>query len=208
MADQNALPIGVLISGSGTNLQAIIDSIAAGDLNVRIVKVLSSRPDAYGLQRAEAAGIPAVALCRDDYEDTHVANERIVREFQDAGAEYLVMAGYMRMIGEEVLDAFPDRVLNLHPALLPSFPGAHGIQDAYDAGVKVTGVTVHFANAVYDEGPIIAQRAVPVLEGDSVEDLEARIHEAEYEIYPWVLAHLAAGDISITSDRKVHIAHA
>ena len=208
MADAKPLPIGVLISGGGTNLQAIIDAIAAGDLNVRIVKVLSSRPDAYGLERAAAAGIPAVALSRDDYADAHAANARIVQEFKDAGAEYLVMAGYMRMIGAEVLDAFPDRVLNLHPALLPSFPGAHGIQDAYDAGVKVTGVTVHFANAAYDEGPIIAQRAVPVREGESVEELEARIHEAEYEIYPWVLAHLAAGDITITPDRKVVVAHA
>ena len=142
-----------------------------------------------------------------DYEDVHEANARIAKEFKDAGAEYLVMAGYMRMIGEEVLDAFPDRVLNLHPALLPSFPGAHGIQDAYDAGVKVTGVTVHFANAVYDEGPSIAQRAVPVREGESVGDLEARIHAAEYEIYPWVLKHLAAGDITVTEDRKVFIAN-
>lgn len=203
----NPLPIGVLISGGGTNLQAIIDCIAAGELNVSIVKVLSSRSDAYGLERAAAAGIPTVAFTRDDYADVHEANARIAKEFKDAGAEYLVMAGYMRMIGEEVLDAFPDRVLNLHPALLPSFPGAHGIQDAYDAGVKVTGVTVHFANAVYDEGPIIAQRAVPVLEGEPIEDLEARIHEAEYEIYPWVLKHLAAGDISITPERKVFIAN-
>lgn len=208
MTDTAPLPIGVLISGGGTNLQAIIDRIQAGELNVEIVKVLSSRPDAYGLERAKAAGIPTVALCRDDYEDVHAANERIAQEFVDAGAQYLVMAGYMRMIGTEVLDAFPDRVLNLHPALLPSFPGAHGIQDAYDAGVKVAGVTVHFANAVYDEGPIIAQRAIPVHEDETLEELEARIHEVEYEIYPWVLGHLAAGDITITPERKVHIANA
>lgn len=208
MTYDTALPIGVLISGSGTNLQAIIDAISAGTLNVRIVKVLSSRPDAYGLKRAEAAGIPTVAFTRDDYADTHAANARIAQEFMEAGAEYLVMAGYMRMIGEEVLDAFPDRVLNLHPALLPSFPGAHGIQDAFDAGVKITGVTVHFANAAYDEGPIIAQRAVPVREGETVDELEVRIHEAEYEIYPWVLQHLAAGDISLTAERKVVIRNA
>lgn len=208
MQQVDALPIGVLISGGGTNLQAIIDCIESGNLNVRIVKVLSSRPDAYGLQRAEAAGIPTVALNREVYADAHAANERIAQEFKDAGAEYLVMAGYMRMIGPEVLDAFPDKVINLHPALLPSFPGAHGIQDAYNAGVKVTGVTVHFANAVYDEGPIIAQRAVPIHEGESIESLEERIHETEYQIYPWVLQHLAAGDITITPDRKVHIANA
>ena len=208
MAQSSPLPIGVLISGSGTNLQAIIDAIAHDGLNVRIVKVISSRPDAYGLKRAAAAGIPTVSLSREAYEDAPAANAFIAQQFLEAGAEYLVMAGYMRIIGPEVLQAFPDRVLNLHPALLPSFPGAHGIQDAFDAGVKITGVTVHFANEVYDQGPIIAQRAVAVREGETVEELEARIHEAEYELYPWVLGHLAAGDISVTPERKVVIAHA
>lgn len=118
------------------------------------------------------------------------------------------MAGYMRMLGEEVLDTFPDRVINLHPALLPSFRGAHAIQDAFDFGVKVTGVTVHFANAEYDKGPIIAQRAVEVREDDTAETLEERIHQAEHELYPWVLRHLAAGDITVTPERKVRIAHA
>ncbi|MDO4890382.1 MAG: phosphoribosylglycinamide formyltransferase, partial [Coriobacteriaceae bacterium] len=135
------LKIGVLISGSGTNLQAIIDAIAAGKVNAQIVKVLSSRPDAYGLKRAEEAGIPTVALNRDVYKNAGAANKMIADEMLEAGAEYLVMAGYMRMVGAAVLDAFPDRVVNLHPALLPSFVGAHAIQDAFDAGVKVTGVT-------------------------------------------------------------------
>lgn len=202
------LKIGVLISGSGTNLQAIIDEIAAGRLNVEVVKVISSRPDAFGLKRAAEAGIPTVSLNRDVYVDRAVADSLIVSEFRSAGAEYVVMAGYMRMLGPIVLDAFPDRVLNLHPALLPSFKGAHAIQDAFDAGVKVTGVTVHFANAEYDKGPIVAQRAVPVREDDTVDTLEARIHEVEHELYPWVLAHLAAGDITVSSDRKVHIANA
>lgn len=202
------LKIGVLISGSGTNLQKIIDEIAAGALNLEIVLVISSRPDAYGLQRAADAGIPTMSLNRELYADASVANEVIATEMKRAGAEYIVMAGYMRLIGEAVFAAYPDRVINLHPALLPSFPGAHGIQDAFEAGVKVTGVTVHFANEVYDEGPIIAQRAVPVLESDTLESLEERIHAAEYEIYPWVLRHLAAGDISITPQRTVHIANA
>ena len=201
------LKIGVLISGGGTNLQAIIDEIAAGALDVEIVLVLSSRPDAFGLQRAESAGIRAVALNRGVY-DAGEADATIVSEMKSAGAEYIVMAGYMRMIGPEVLAAYPNKVINLHPALLPSFPGAHGIQDAFDAGVKVTGVTVHFANAEYDKGPIIAQRAVPVRESDTVESLEERIHATEYEIYPWVLGHLAAGDISLAEDGRVHIAHA
>jgi phosphoribosylglycinamide formyltransferase-1 len=176
------LKIGVLISGSGTNLQAIVDAIAAGKVNAQVVKVLSSRPDAFGLQRAENAGIPVVALNRDVYADASAANARIVQEMKDAGAEYLVMAGYMRMVGSEVLDAYPDRVVNLHPALLPSFVGAHAIRDAFEAGVKVTGVTVHFANAEYDKGPIIAQKAVRVKEGDTLEKYaieEAREYEAE-----------------------------
>ncbi len=202
------LKIGVLISGSGTNLQAIIDAIAHDGLNVEIVKVLSSRPDAYGLERARAAGIPTVALDRSVYADAAAADERIAREFASAGAEYLVMAGYMRMLGPVVLGTFEDRVLNLHPALLPSFKGAHAIRDAFEFGVKVTGVTVHLANAEYDKGPIIAQRAVPVAEDDTLDALEARIHETEHELYPWVLAHLAAGDIALDEHRKVHIAHA
>lgn len=200
------LNIGVLISGSGTNLQAIIDQIADGNLNCRIVKVISSRPDAYGLQRAQKAGIPTVALNRDTYADPIAADERIAFEMREAGAEYIVMAGYMRMLRDPMLNAFPDRILNLHPALLPSFKGAHAIQDAYDAGVKLTGVTVHFANAEYDKGPIVAQRAVPILEGDSVEDLEERIHAVEHELYPEVLRILASGSVAVGEDRKVHIA--
>ena len=200
------LKIGVLISGSGTNLQAIIDAIAAGKVNAQIVKVLSSRPDAYGLQRAEAAGIPTVALNREVYADAHAANQRIADEMLSAGAEYLVMAGYMRMVGEEVLDAFPDRVVNLHPALLPSFVGAHAIQDAFDAGVKVTGVTVHFANAEYDKGPIIAQKAVRVKEGDTVDTLEARIHKAEHKLYPKVVGWIADGRVSVDENRHVVVA--
>ena len=147
------LKIGVLLSGSGTNLQAIIDAVRDDGLPVDIVKVISSRPDAYGIERARAAGIPAVALNRDVYADPLAADARIVEELRAAGAEYVAMAGYMRKLTPVMLDAFPDRVLNLHPALLPSFKGAHAIRDAYEAGVKVTGVTVHFANEDYDKGP-------------------------------------------------------
>ena len=116
------------------------------------------------------------------------------------------MAGYMRKVTDAILDAFPDRVVNLHPALLPAFKGAHAIQDAFDAGVKVTGVTVHFANAEYDKGPIIAQRAVVVAEGDTVDALEAKIHAVEHELYPETLALIASGRVSVGEDRKVHVA--
>lgn len=204
MAD--AMKIGVLLSGSGTNLQAIIDEIAAGNLAVEIVKVVSSRPDAYGIERAKAAGIPVTVLNRQIYADPQAADQLIVDELRAAGAEYAVMAGYMRKLTPVVLDAFQDRVLNLHPALLPSFKGAHAIQDAFDAGVKVTGVTVHFANEDYDKGPIVAQEPVRVEEGWTVEDLEAAIHAAEHKLYPRVLGWLATGRVSVGADRKVRIA--
>lgn len=199
------LKIGVLLSGSGTNLQAIIDAVADEGLPVDIVKVVSSRPDAFGIVRARAEDIPVVALNRDVYADPEAADARIVEEFVAAGVEYVVMAGYMRKLTPVMLNAFPDRVLNLHPALLPSFKGAHAIQEAYDAGVKVTGVTVHFANEDYDKGPIVAQRAVPVREDDTLDDLEMRIHEVEHVLYPEVLRSVAEGRVSIGEDRKVHI---
>lgn len=200
------LKIGVLLSGSGTNLQAIIDAIRNDALPVEIVHVVSSRPDAYGIERAHAAGIPTTVLNREVYADPQAADARIVEALRAAGAEYVVMAGYMRKLTPVVLDAFPDRVLNLHPALLPSFKGAHAIQDAFDAGVKVTGVTVHLANEDYDKGPIVAQRAVVVREADTIDDLEARIHATEHILYPEVLRTIAEGRMTVGADRKVHIA--
>lgn len=199
------LKIGVLLSGSGTNLQAIIDAAAEG-LPVDIVHVVSSRPDAYGIERAKAAGIPVLVLNRDVYADARAADAMIADTLAASGAEYVVMAGYMRMVTGVLLDAFPNRILNLHPALLPSFKGAHAIQDAFDYGVKVTGVTVHFANEEYDKGPIVAQRAVTVREDDTVETLEARIHEVEHELYPQVLGWIADGRVSVAEDGKVRIA--
>ena len=155
--------------------------------------------------RAKEHGIATCSLNKELYADPATANEIIATELVRAGAEYVVMAGYMRKLTDEVLQAFPDKVLNLHPALLPSFMGAHAIEEAFDAGVKVTGITVHFANAEYDKGPIIAQRAVEVREDDTLESLEARIHEAEHALYPEVLRWLAAGRVTITEDRKVRI---
>lgn len=203
---QGVLKIGVLISGSGSNLQAIIDRIDQGTLDAEIVLVISSRPDAFGLTRAEKAGIPTLALNREVYQDAPAANKRIADALKEAGAEYVIMAGYMRKLTNEVLDAYPDRVVNLHPALLPSFKGAHAIEDAFNFGVKVTGITVHFANEDYDKGPIIAQRAVEVREDDTLDSLEERIHEAEHALYPEVISWLAAGRVQIDEEtRTVHI---
>ena len=199
------LKIGVLLSGSGTNLQAIIDAIVEG-LPTDIVLVVSSRPDAYGIERARAAGIPTLVMNREKYADVLAADAQIVEALQEAGAEYVVMAGYMRKVTSVMLDAFPNRVLNLHPALLPSFKGAHAIADAFNAGVKVTGVTVHFANADYDKGPIVAQRAVPVAENDTLDTLEAKIHDVEHVLYPEVIGLIAEGRVAVDpSTNKVHI---
>ena len=203
---QEPLNIGVLISGSGSNLQSLIDHIEEGMLSAKISLVVSTRPDAFGIERAKKAGIPVLVMNRDAYADTSAANESIADALKEAGAEYVVMAGYMRMVTAEILDAFPDRVVNLHPALLPSFKGAHAIEDAYNFGVKVTGVTVHFANADYDKGPIIAQQPVEVREGEPIEALEERIHSAEHELYPHVIQLLAEGRVDVCPEtRKVHI---
>ena len=199
------LKVGVLLSGSGTNFQAIIDAAAQG-LPVEVVQVVSSRPDAYGIERARAANIPVLVMNRGRYADPAAADAQIVEALKAAGAEYVVMAGYMRMVTPVMLDAFPNRVLNLHPALLPSFKGAHAIADAFAAGVKVTGVTVHFANEDYDKGPIVAQEPVRVAEDDTLESLEARIHETEHELYPRVLGWIAARRVSVDGEGKVHIA--
>ena len=198
------LKIGILLSGSGTNFRAIADAAAEG-LPIEIAHVVSSRPDAYGIERAKALGLPVLVLNREVYADPKAADQMIVDTLKASGVEYVVMAGYMRMVTSVLLDAFPNRILNLHPALLPSFKGAHAIQDAFDAGVKVTGVTVHFANEEYDKGPIIAQRAVTVRETDTVESLEERIHDVEHEIYPQVLGWIADGRLEVLKNGKVRI---
>ncbi len=200
-----SIKLGVLISGSGTNLQALIDAIAAGRLDASIELVVSSRPSAFGLKRAEAAGIQTLTLSKEIYADPMVADEVIATELRRAGVDYVLMAGYMRMVHDPILASFPNRVVNIHPALLPSFKGAHAIQDAFDYGVKVTGVTVHFANSDYDCGPIIAQRPVEVEEGWTVDQLEARIHEIEHQLYPHVAQLLAEGRVHVREDGHVVI---
>ena len=198
------IKLGVLLSGSGTNLQAIIDAIQAGTLDATIELVVSSRPDAYGLKRAEAAGLQTLTLSKETYEDSFVADMVIATELKRYNVDYVVMAGYMRKVGVPILNTFPNRVLNLHPALLPSFRGAHAIQDAYEYGVKVTGVTVHLANADYDRGPIIAQRPVVVEEDWTVDQLEEAIHQVEHQLYSEVLQLFAQNRVHVEG-QKVRI---
>lgn len=199
---ETPLRLGVLISGSGTNLQAIIDRIQEGTLDASVELVVSSRADAYGLKRAERAGIQTLTLSKEIYRDPFTADEVIASELVRRHVDYVIMAGYMRMVHAPILATFPNRVVNLHPALLPSFKGAHAIQDAYDYGVKVTGVTVHFADDKYDCGPIIAQRPVPIEEGWTVDELESHIHAVEHDLYPQVIQALAEDRVHVEG-RKV-----
>ena len=200
-----AIKLGVLISGSGTNLQAIIDRIEEGTLDATVEIVVSSRPDAYGLKRAERHGIQTLTLSKEVYADPLVADEIIAAELKRHGVEYVVMAGYMRMVHAPILLSYPNRVVNLHPALLPSFKGAHAIQDAFDAGVKVTGVTVHFADSHYDCGPIIAQEALAIDESWDVDELEEHIHAIEHRLYPDTIQKIAEGRVRVRENRTVEV---
>jgi len=186
-AEEEVFSIGVLISGSGTNLQAIIDRCADGTLDARVSVVISNHSSAFGLERAKRAGIPALYIDRGRYVTNAEYNHAILEALQQHGVDLLVMAGYMRLLGHEVLEAFPQRVVNLHPALLPSFVGASAIRDAFEYGVKVTGVTVHFADEDFDHGPVIAQEPVRIEEDDTIETLEAKIHEVEHRLLPEVI---------------------
>lgn len=198
------MKIGVLLSGSGTNLQAILDEIAAGSISCEVSLVVASRPDAYGIKRAEKACVPLLVMSKDRYADPESADQMIVDALKESEAELVVMAGYMRKVTPVMLEAYKNKVINLHPALLPSFIGAHAIKDAFEARVKVTGVTVHLANEDYDRGSIIFQEAVPVYDEDTLDDLEERIHAVEHRIYPEVLDKIARGVITFDEQGNVY----
>ena len=199
------LKIAVLASGSGSNLQAIIDEIKSGFLPVELALVLSDKPQAYALQRAKAAGVPTKVLLPADFASREDYDAELVRLLKASGAEAVALAGYMRLVTPVFLQAFPHRVLNIHPALLPSFPGLHGQRQAFEYGVKVAGCTVHFVDEGMDSGPIILQAPVPVLEDDDADSLAARIIEQEHIIYPLALRLLAEGKLHIEG-RRVRIA--
>ena len=176
--------LGVLISGRGSNLQSIIDAIARGDLQARIAVVISNRADAAGLARARAAGIEAVHLDPRRHPDRSSYDRAIVAALQQREVDLVCLAGFMRLVGAPLLDAFPQRVLNIHPSLLPSFPGLDGQRQALEHGVRITGATVHLVTADLDGGPIVLQSAVPVHDDDTVEALSARILVEEHRLYP------------------------
>ncbi len=190
------LNLGVLVSGTGSNLQAILDAIAAGTLNARVRVVISNRANVLALDRARAAGIPALTIPHRDFATREAFDQALVTALREADVNWIVLAGFMRVITRVFLDAFPGRIVNIHPALLPAFPGVDAVKLAFDYGVKITGCTVHFVDQGVDSGKIIAQRAVPVEPGDDLPKLAARIHAAEHELFVNVLRDIAAGRVT------------
>jgi phosphoribosylglycinamide formyltransferase-1 len=176
--------IAVLISGRGSNLQAVIDAVAQGTLDAEIAVVVSNRAGAAGLDRARAAGIETVTIPHRDYPTREAFEDRLVRELRQRQIALVCLAGFMRLLGRTFLDAFPNAILNIHPSLLPAFPGVDAQKQALAHGAKVAGATVHFVTGELDGGPIIRQAAVPIHEDDTAETLAARILEEEHRIYP------------------------
>jgi len=200
------LRIGVLGSGSGSNMQAIVDAIAAGTLAASVVCVLSDVPEAGILARARRHGIPARYLDPAPFKTKldGEAEKRYVDVLRDCGAEAIALAGFMRILKPHLLRAFQGRILNIHPSLLPAFPGLESWKQALEYGAKVTGCTVHFVDGGMDTGPVILQKTVPVLDGDTPATLHARIQEQEHIAYPEALQLLADGRLRIEG-RRVHI---
>ena len=197
------LTLGVLLSGSGTNLQALIDAIAADRLHARIAVVISNIPDAGGVQRARRHGLTVVTLPHGDAPTRAAYDARLVDVLRAHGVELVVLAGFMRLVTPVLLAAYPLRVVNVHPALLPAFPGLHAERQALAHGARITGVTVHFVDEETDHGPILVQAAVPILPDDTEERLHARIQRQEHRLYPFAIQLLAEGRVRVEGRRVV-----
>jgi len=195
--------IGVLVSGRGSNLQSIIDSINRKEINAKITVVISDVEDAYALERARKHDIPAVFV-NPKGKDREKLDEEIAETLREHNADLIVLAGYMRILGKDFVRKHYGRVMNIHPALLPSFPGLHAQKQAFEYGVKVSGCTVHFVDAEVDHGPVIIQKAVPVLEDDTEETLAKRILEEEHKSYPEAIRLYTEGRLKIVG-RKVAV---
>lgn len=196
-----ACRLGVLLSGSGTNMENIAKQIDEGKLDASIEVVISDRKDAYGLVRAERRGLRAVFVDPASFPDRESYDRELVRILKGHQVDLVVLAGYMRLVTKAFLDEFPMRVMNIHPALLPAFPGTSAVADALAYGVRVTGVTVHFVDEGVDTGPIILQEAVPVFPTDEVETLHQRLHQVEYRLYPEAIRLFCQGKLKIEGRR-------
>ncbi|NUR53521.1 MAG: phosphoribosylglycinamide formyltransferase [Acidobacteria bacterium] len=195
--------IAVLISGRGSNLQALIDAIAEQRLHATIAVVIANRPDAQGLDRARAAGIEALTIEHRAFASRTLFEEALVRELRERQVSLVCLAGFMRLLGPAFLDAFPNAILNVHPSLLPAFPGVDAQRQAWQYGVKVAGATVHLVNGELDGGPIVTQASVPVLEHDTPDMLAARILVEEHRIYPEAVSIMLDGQHEVQGRRLV-----
>ena len=203
MAENPTVKLGVLISGSGTNLQAIIDAILRGDLKAEIRLVISNRADAQGLERARRHGIETMVIDHRKFASREDFDRAILAALLDRSVELVALAGFMRLLSPVMLEAFPGRIMNIHNSLLPSFPGIHGPKDAIEYGVKIAGCTVFFVTAGVDAGPVIVQAAVPVLPGDDEQRLAARILLQEHRIFPHAIALFQQGRLEIQGRRVI-----
>ncbi|MEQ8160414.1 MAG: phosphoribosylglycinamide formyltransferase [Smithellaceae bacterium] len=199
-----SLKLGVLISGSGSNLQSIIDNIEKGALQATIKIVVCNKPDAMGITRAQKHGLPVAILKHKDFKTREDFDAELIRILKKSEVDLVALAGFMRILTPSFLKAFPQKVINIHPALLPSFPGTSGQKDAFEYGVKFSGCTVHFVDEGVDSGPIIIQSVVPVFQSDTKETLAARILKEEHRIYPRAIQFFAEGKIEIAG-RRVRI---
>ncbi|BFT30451.1 phosphoribosylglycinamide formyltransferase [Alteromonas sp. D210916BOD_24] len=193
----------VLISGNGSNLQAIIDEIAAKRLNAEVCGVISNRPQAYGLERAKAAGIPAVCLDHTQYDDRDTYDKALKLQIDEFGAEGVVLAGFMRILTPEFVNSFSGKLMNIHPSLLPKYKGLNTHQRAIDNGDSEHGVSVHFVTPELDGGPVIIQSRVPVFEDDTPSELAERVQEQERRIYPLVLSWYCDGRLVMRNNKAV-----
>ena len=194
---ETPLKLGVLISGSGTNLGAILSAVEAGRLSASVALVISNRVDAFGLERAAKAGVATKVLPHREFASRELFDQALVSALKEAGVEWVVLAGFMRVVTSVLLDAFPDRVLNVHPALLPSFPGVDAQAQALAYGVKWTGCTVHFVDSGVDTGPVFVQKVVPVLADDDRDTLAKRILVEEHQALVEALQLIAAGRVLV-----------
>jgi len=195
------VPIAVLLSGGGTNLQAIIDAIEAKKLDAKIELVLSNKADAFGLVRAQNHGIPTEVLAHQTYPSREAYDQAVVDRLRGRGVELVVLAGFMRLLSPVFIKAYSNRIMNIHPALLPLFPGLHVQRKAVEHGVRFSGCTVHFVNEECDEGPIIIQAVVPVFSDDTEESLAARILKQEHRIFPRAIQLFAEGRLHVSGRR-------
>ncbi len=184
--------IAIFASGNGSNFQAIAEAVGKGKMHASIELLICDHPDAFCIDRAEQLNIPAFSFSPKDFPSKEEFEQQILQELQAKEVEMIVLAGYMRLIGSVLLSAFPNQIINIHPSLLPSFPGKNAILQAIEAGVRVTGVTVHYVDAGMDTGPIIAQEAVSIHKGESVEDIHRKIQQVEHTLYPRVIEQLCS----------------